>query len=141
MGNPILIGQVQEIDLQPPAIRAMVNNPGIYLCGDTSIPEYTVPVASIDGVLHSMTLDDVLDPERFKATVTVAGPFFKHGDMQHSGECLTDQASRDVCDGMYVDKCDDVLGLCEALRAVLALAGEDPQVRKIVDDAIAEHGA
>lgn len=61
--------------------------------------------------------------------------------MPHGGECLTDKASMTVCEGMYADKCDDVNGLCEALRAVLALAGEDPNVRKIVEDAIAEHGA
>lgn len=75
--NPILIGQAEEIDLLPPEIRAMVENEGIYLCGDTAKPEFTVPIASIGGVLHSMTLDQVLDPERFNPTVTVAGPLHK----------------------------------------------------------------
>lgn len=58
----------------------------------------------------------------------------------HSGECVNDSYSRDVCEGMYQEKCDDVLGLCEALRAVLALAGENKEVRRIVESAINEHG-
>jgi hypothetical protein len=59
---------------------------------------------------------------------------------RHGGECLHDRSAQDVCEGMYVEKCDDVIGLCEALRAVLALAGESAEIRKIVADAIAEHG-
>jgi len=33
-----------------------------------------------------------------------------------------------------------VIGLCEALRAVFALAGENREVRAIVEKAIADHG-
>lgn len=33
-----------------------------------------------------------------------------------------------------------VLGLVEALRAVYALVGQNKQVRKIIEDAIEEHG-
>ena len=58
----------------------------------------------------------------------------------HTGDCAHDSYSRDVCEGMYQEKCDDVIGLCEALRAVLALAGQDKQIRAIVDKAIREHG-
>lgn len=57
----------------------------------------------------------------------------------HDGECKTNPAARQVCDAMYAEKCDAVLGLVEALYAVKALAGEDRQIAKIVDDAIAEH--
>ncbi len=77
MRNLILVGKAEEIDLLPPEIRAMVDNEGIYLCGDTARPEYTVPVASIGGRLYSMKLDEELDPERFQKTVTVAGPYHK----------------------------------------------------------------
>jgi len=59
---------------------------------------------------------------------------------KHGATCQADSSARDVCEGMYAEKCDDVIGLCEALRAVLALAGESAEVRKIVADAIAEHG-
>lgn len=59
---------------------------------------------------------------------------------QHSGECEHDGFARDVCEGMYAEKCDDVIGLCEALRAVLALAGENKEVARIVEAAIQEHG-
>lgn len=77
MRNLILVGKAEEIDLLPPEIRAMVDNEGIYLCGDTARPEYTVPVASIGGRLYSMKLDEELDPERFRKTITVAGPYHK----------------------------------------------------------------
>jgi len=46
----------------------------------------------------------------------------------------------EVCEGMYADLCRDVEALCEALRAVLSLAGEDKQIQAIVDQAIQEHG-
>ena len=46
----------------------------------------------------------------------------------------------DINEGLYVDRCDDNLALCEALRAVFALAGEDEQIGQIVDEAIREHG-
>lgn len=59
---------------------------------------------------------------------------------KHGGECLTDEYARAVCEGMYADKCDDVIELCAALRAVYALAGENLEVRGIVEKAIAEHG-
>lgn len=58
----------------------------------------------------------------------------------HCGECADDRHARDVCDGMWEEKCDDVIALCEALRAVLALAGENKEVRAIVEKAISDHG-
>lgn len=59
---------------------------------------------------------------------------------RHGPECEQDPYARAVCEGMYVDKCDDVIGLVEALRAVLALAGEDAAIRNIIESAISEHG-
>ena len=47
---------------------------------------------------------------------------------------------RDINEGMYSDRCDDNLALCNALREVFALAGEDKRVGQIVDEAIREHG-
>jgi hypothetical protein len=62
---------------------------------------------------------------------------------QHKGECETDALSRDVCEGMYADRTDEVLGLVEALDAILALcAGHDEQskaISKICNDAIMEY--
>lgn len=58
----------------------------------------------------------------------------------HDGECKHDESARTVCEGMYLDKCNDVSELCAALRAVYAIAGESPEVAKIVHDAIREHG-
>lgn len=59
---------------------------------------------------------------------------------KHGAECEADRFAKDVCEAMYVEKCDDVIGLCEALRAVLAIAGQDKNVRAIVEQAISEHG-
>lgn len=59
---------------------------------------------------------------------------------RHTGECATDDISRQVCEGIFKDRCDDNLALCEALRAVYALTGEDQAVKKIVHDAIRQHG-
>ena len=73
-------------------------------------------------------------------TVNDAINAVKAKGLTHVEECAHDPSARDVCVGLYIEKCDDVIGLCEALRAVLALAGESAEVRKIVEEAIAEHG-
>jgi hypothetical protein len=59
---------------------------------------------------------------------------------RHVGECATDESARDVCEGMYHDRARDNLALCEALRAVYALAGENKEIARIVHDAIDKHG-
>jgi hypothetical protein len=61
--------------------------------------------------------------------------------MKHVGECATDEIARDVCEGMYRDRLTDNLALCEALRAVYALAGENKEIARIVNDALRQHGA
>ena len=58
----------------------------------------------------------------------------------HDAECQNDHYARSVCEGMWADKCDDVIALVEALRAVYSLAGEMPEVCRIVHEAIAKHG-
>ena len=74
--NPILLGQVEEIDLVQPQVRAMLANPGIYVGADTTAPGMLVPLFSMHGKVHSMKLDEELDPERFLPTLTLNGPFF-----------------------------------------------------------------
>jgi len=59
----------------PAKIQAMIDHEGVYVCGDTKHPEYTVPIISIDGILRSVVLDDILDPTRFLPTLTITGPF------------------------------------------------------------------
>jgi hypothetical protein len=55
---------------------------------------------------------------------------------RHVGECSSDSYARDVCDGMYADKCDEVNDLCEVLKAVLSLAGESAEIRSIIEEAL-----
>ena len=58
----------------------------------------------------------------------------------HDDECTNDLYARSVCEGMLADKCDDVIALVDALRAVYSLAGENMDVKRIVHEAIAKHG-
>lgn len=60
--------------------------------------------------------------------------------MSHANDDHEDQSERDVCSGIYSDRCDDNLALCTALRAVLALAGENEQIRTVIETAIEDHG-
>ena len=66
-----------------------------------------------------------------------------HG-LVHSGECLTDEYAKDVCEGMYSEKVDQILDLIEALEAIATLnAGRNKQcqeIRRIALTAIAEQG-
>jgi hypothetical protein len=62
-----------------------------------------------------------------------------HENVKHFCDCADDKIAQQVCDGMWADRADDVLGLVEALKAVRTLAGESEEVRKTIDDAIEEH--
>lgn len=63
------------------AIRAeaqrMIDNPGVYVCGDTNWPEASTIVVSIGGELWSAKKDRRLNPARFLPALTIAGPFSK----------------------------------------------------------------
>lgn len=75
MGNPILLGQAEVIDLVQPQVRAMLAVEGIYIGGDTDRPDLTVPLAVVAGRVFSMELDEELAPERFHPTLTLHGPY------------------------------------------------------------------
>lgn len=64
----------------------------------------------------------------------------RKAQFRHVGECATDETARQVCEGIYADRVNDNLALCEALRAVYALTGENKEIKKIVHDAIRQHG-
>ena len=74
--NPILLGQAEVIDLLQPQVRAMVENEGLYVGGDSRTPEMVVPLVSQNGRIFSMKIDEPLDPERFLPTLTLHGPYF-----------------------------------------------------------------
>lgn len=65
-------------------------------------------------------------------------PYYRN--VGHDDECATSESARTVCEGMYMERTGNIIQLCAALRAVYAIAGENPEVRKIVEDAISEHG-
>lgn len=58
-----------------PVVKKMIDNPGVYICGDTRIPGATVIIISIRGKLFSTMIDEELSPEGFLDTLTVKGPF------------------------------------------------------------------
>jgi hypothetical protein len=77
MRNPILIGQAEEVDLVQPQVRGMLENPGVYIAGDTARPGYTVVlVVQEPGTVHAMSPDDEpLPADRFLETLTLHGPY------------------------------------------------------------------
>jgi hypothetical protein len=74
------------------------------------------------------------------ARAVLAGEAATQPAYRHVGECATDDIARQVCEAIYEERVADNLALCEALRAVYALYGEDKQVKTIVHDAIRKHG-
>jgi hypothetical protein len=60
--------------------------------------------------------------------------------IKHVGQCATDPIAEQVCNAIYQERTDDNLGLCEALRAIYALCGEDEQIVKIINDALQDYG-
>ncbi len=91
--NPILIGRAEEIDLLLPAVRQMMERQGIYLASDTERPGWTVPLVVNAEGLWSMQLDSRLNPERFKDTVQIAGPFYAPGEEVESAAHSTHTAA------------------------------------------------
>ncbi|KAF1008939.1 MULTISPECIES: hypothetical protein [Luteibacter] len=73
--NPILIGQAEVIDLVQPQVRTMLATDGFYIGTDTEHPDFEVPLVVINGKVYGMTVDNELDPERFKDSLLLAGPF------------------------------------------------------------------
>lgn len=65
------------MSLIPEDVKSMIDNYGVYLCGDILAPDATVPIVSMNGKLFSLKIDDEMDPERFRETLTIAGPFHK----------------------------------------------------------------
>jgi hypothetical protein len=75
MRNPILIGQAEEIDLLQPQVRAMLNNEGFYVGGDTKQERLMVALVSQGGRVFCMKIDNELEPSRFLPTLTLHGPY------------------------------------------------------------------
>ncbi|RQS39745.1 hypothetical protein [Burkholderia sp. Bp8990] len=71
----ILMGQAQEIDPLPPKVRAMLDDQGVYIAGDSTRPDLVVVLISLGGSVHSMQVDIELDPRRFLPTLTLHGPY------------------------------------------------------------------
>lgn len=93
----------------------------------------------IDVNLLCKTIYSNTDASEQDARSIVSSVLYKQR-VNHQGECATDQFARDVCEGIYAERINDVMELCDALRAVYALAGENREIAAIVDKAIEEHG-
>lgn len=75
MANPLLLGQVEEIDLVLPQVRKMMEADGFYIGGDSDRPGFEVPLVVIAGRIFCFVIDKELDPERFLPSLCVSGPF------------------------------------------------------------------
>lgn len=73
--NQLLLGKAEEIDLLQPQVRAMLDNPGFYVGGDSRHPHILVPLFSNSGHVFSMKVDSELPAERFLQTLTLHGPY------------------------------------------------------------------
>ena len=100
--NQILIGQVEEIDLLQPQVRAMLDNPGIYVGADSKVPGVLVPLVSQQGKVFSVVLDNELNPERFLPTVTLAGPFLPEDRWQPIETAPKSKADGTRVEGIYL---------------------------------------
>lgn len=61
--------------------------------------------------------------------------------LKHGGECLTDPYTKDVCEGMYAEKVDEVLALVQTLEGIATLSAgysqESKELRKFALQGIA----
>lgn len=67
-------------DQIPRDIQAMLDNPGMYLCGDEKDEEATIPIVSMNGCLYSVKFDTELDPMGWLESRTITGPYHRSTD-------------------------------------------------------------
>jgi hypothetical protein len=85
-------------------------------------------------IFHSDTF------KRARAAMRFAADSLDAANLRHNRGCVTDRYARDVCEGMYADKCNEVHKLHEALHAVYSLVGEDKQIETICKKAVRDTG-
>lgn len=78
------------------------------------------------------------DATEQKARSIIAAVLYKQFK-EHGRTCLDDRSAMEVCEGVYADKVDECMGLVETIRAIYALAGENPQIKNLVDEALIEY--
>lgn len=59
----------------PARVQIMLDNCGVYVCGDSNYPMMNLVIVSNGGRLFSTTIDEPLDPTRFTPTMTMHGPY------------------------------------------------------------------
>lgn len=64
----------------------MIDNSGVYICGDTKFPDATIVLVSTNGKLYTTKIDDELNPEGFMGTMTVKGPFKGGSDAKENAD-------------------------------------------------------
>jgi len=70
-------GADEPADLLP-GVKRMLATDGLYIGGDIKDPSLTIPFSVHNGIVHSVRLDEQLDPTRFVPTLTFFGPFRAH---------------------------------------------------------------
>lgn len=93
--------------------------------------------------LRHLAKTRVFKPDTFgrsREAMARAADWLQAEAMKHVGECTVDPYRKDVCEGMYLEKCGHVHELHEALRAVYSITGENKQVEMICAKAVRETG-
>ena len=99
MKNLLLIGQAEEIDPVQPQVRAMLENEGVYIGGDSKQPELTVILFSQAGKIICMKPDMELAPDRFLDTLTLHGPYSSAPPAQSAAQGLSESEISDIAGG------------------------------------------
>ena len=66
-----------------------------------------------------------------------AGAMIEH--LLNTHDCIDDFYSRSWCESRHAEKGEIIQALQGTLREVYALAGEDPQINKIINDALDQY--
>jgi hypothetical protein len=56
-------------------VGEMIRDQGVYVCGDSEIPDAIVVIVSMGGKLYSTVLDRELNPDRFLDTLVLRGRY------------------------------------------------------------------
>lgn len=78
--------------------------------------------------------------KRAREAMNRAAACLDAAELKHEGECQIDAYAKGVCEGMYVDKCDEVHQLRSALRAIYSLTGESKTIETLCREVFNDTG-
>lgn len=105
-----------------PSIEKMLREDGLWLLQDAAVPGPVIVIVSQQGTIRALSVDQLLDPDRFTSTAT-----FRQIDLTGEDQAITERAFKKLA------------------AVTLALLNENPDKGQIealaVGDAIVQHAA